>query len=387
VTDQSTGAAGRVLARRVGLRLDPGLRGRLARSVREEAAARGLDVPGFVARLETDAGLLQGLIDRVTVQETSFFRDPAQYEAVRDHVLPATAGPVRAWSAGCAHGQEPYSLAMVLAESGRRDWEVVASDVASRALARTRLARYSPAEVRGVSGPRRARFFTETEGTWEVTAPLRQRVRVIRHNLVADPPPFEPHRCRIVFCRNVLIYLRSEDAVAFLERLARWLHPEGWLFLGYSESLWQLTDAFRLERLGPAFAYRPRAAPRPPPTAPAATPSPTAPTATPSATPSDTPSVTVALLAEGEAAMNAGDYAAAVAAYRRCAYLDPDHPLAHLHLGLAHDAAGDPGAARRAFSTARQVLGGWDTASVEAALEGYRPAELVRLLDEKLADR
>ena len=63
--------------------------------------------------------------------------------------------------------------------------------------------------------------------------------------LVADAPPFEQGECDIVFCRNVLIYFRDEDVVALVERLARWLRPGAWLFLGYAESLWQLTDAFR----------------------------------------------------------------------------------------------------------------------------------------------
>src|SRR5205085_8077855 len=92
------------------------------------------------------------------------------------------------------------------------------------------------------------------------------------------------------------------------------------------------------------------------------------------------------LLAAGEAAITAGDYPAAVAAFRRCAYLDPDRPIAHLHLGLALEAAGDGPAARRAYAAARAALERGDTGVVEATLEGYHVAELVRLLDDKLAD-
>ena len=90
------------------------------------------------------------------------------------------------------------------------------------------------------------------------------------------------------------------------------------------------------------------------------------------------------LLAEGEAAVEAGDHATAVAAFRKCAYLDPDQPITHLHLGLALEAGGDPIAARRAYSAARAALHDCDTATIEAVLEGYQVDELARLLERKL---
>jgi len=92
----------------------------------------------------------------------------------------------------------------------------------------------------------------------------------------------------------------------------------------------------------------------------------------------------VDLLAAGEAASAAGDYEAAAAAFRKAAYLEPDHPIPHLHLGLALEAAGHDDAAARAYAAARAAVDRADTAVVEAALEGYRLEELVRLLDSKL---
>ena len=94
----------------------------------------------------------------------------------------------------------------------------------------------------------------------------------------------------------------------------------------------------------------------------------------------------VELIAAGEAALAAGEPLAAVAAFRKCAYLDPDQPATHLHLGLALEASGDLGAARRAFSMARVALDVCDTAVVEALLDGYPVGELVRLLDRKLVE-
>ena len=142
--------AGRLLARRVGLRLDPAIRGRLARAVRDEATRNATDEASYVARLDADPDLLQQLLNRVTVQETSFFHDPGQFDALATQVLPTLrdAGrPVRVWSAGSANGQEPYSLAMTLAESGVEDWRVIASDISTDALARTREGRYQEREL------------------------------------------------------------------------------------------------------------------------------------------------------------------------------------------------------------------------------------------------
>ncbi|MEA3019184.1 MAG: chemotaxis protein methyltransferase CheR, partial [Actinomycetota bacterium] len=259
-SQQALDEAGRLLSRRVGLRLDPAIRGRLARAVRDEAIRCGDDESTYVARLETDPELLQHLLNRVTVQETSFFRDPGQFAALAEHVLPALragGGPVRVWSAGCSNGQEPYSLAMTLAESGIDDWGVIASDISTNALGRTRRARYRERELRGLSAARRSRFLSSVGvDEWEIVPSLRERVTLVQHNLAADAPPFEPGACQVVFCRNVLIYFQHDDVVAFLDRVATRLPATGHLFLGYSESLWQVTDRFQLIRLGDAFAYQ-----------------------------------------------------------------------------------------------------------------------------------
>ncbi|HEX2040443.1 MAG TPA: protein-glutamate O-methyltransferase CheR [Acidimicrobiales bacterium] len=398
--DRHVAAAARVLGRRVGMRLDPATQGRLTRCVQEAAAAREQDLHAYVASLEHDPSALQDLLDRITVQETSFFRDPGQFAALA-RLVPMLSAPTTVWSAGCSNGQEPYSIAMVLAESSAAEWRVIATDVSSRALERTRRARYSQKEMTGVSPDRRARWFHRDGDTWTVDQALRDRVAVSRHNLVGDPPPFDSGRCQVVFCRNVLIYFRQEDAVAFLERLAARMPPDGYLFLGYSESLWQVTDVFKLVRFGDAFVYRPapsggeeqpppparRAAPKEPRTRSRAR-TPARPTAAERVAAEreareSLPDV-VGLLAEGEAAVAAGNHEEAVAAFRKAAYLEPDHPIPHLHLALALEAAGHEAAATRAYAAARAAVDRADAAAVEAALEGYRMEELVRLLDAKL---
>lgn len=408
--EPTLGVAGRLLARRVGLRLNPAVSGRLSRSVVEEAKAHQMDVSTYAARLDTDPALLQGLVDRITVQETSFFRDPGQLEAFRNHVVAGWQGALNVWSAGCAHGQEPYSLAMILAESGAVEWQVTASDVSTRALERTRRGRYSAREMKGVSPQLRARYFRPVGDEYEVVASLRERVRVVHHNVVAQDPPFEPGGLDVVFCRSVLIYVDQPSVVSTIERLARWLHPAGWLFLGYSESLWQVTDAFSLVRLDEGFAYRLRD--RPAFTAPSVATTmrrrqtgrlapgaglpgddgaaPPARRGREMSAPSggvagEPPSGTAEVTAAGEEAMTAGAHDAAVVAFRKAAYLAPDQPVAHLHLGLALEATGDVAAARRAYAAARAALDeSGDSAVVETTLEGYRVAELARLLDAKI---
>ena len=130
MSDDAIEAVAQLLARRVGLRLDHAIRARLVSAVRDEAARHELRIDAYVDVLTADADALQALLNRVTVQETSFFRDPGQFAALAAEVLPAlrdSGAPVRLWSAGCANGQEAYSLAMTLAESGIADWRVVAS--------------------------------------------------------------------------------------------------------------------------------------------------------------------------------------------------------------------------------------------------------------------
>jgi chemotaxis protein methyltransferase CheR len=123
-----------VLEGRVGLRLDPGLRTRIHRAVGEESAAAGLSLADYSSALDRDPELFQRLLNRITVQHTWFFRDPEVFDAVAAEVIPKGEEPIVAWSAGCSNGQEAYSLAMLLHESGRRDWFVIGTDVSTEAI-------------------------------------------------------------------------------------------------------------------------------------------------------------------------------------------------------------------------------------------------------------
>lgn len=381
-----------LVAKRSGITFQASARGRLLIALTEEARLRGLSPDALAEGLESDAETFQSLLDRVTVQETSFFRDPGQFVALAS-ILTSVPEPVTIWSAGCANGQEAYSLAMTLAGSGIRDWKVVATDISTRALARTTHARYSDREIRGLSPEQRDAYLTRRGNGWEVVASLRDRVTILRHNLVSDPPPFTAGACSIVFCRNVLIYMHRSDVIRYLDQVHERMATDGFLFLGFSESLWQISDRFRLLRIGDAFVYRPGGGDpllpgHPPRAVPAKAPNGVATRRFPRSPESlDEPVLAPRigdLMATGERSAERGDYVAAAAAFRQAAYLDPDHPLAHLHLGLALEALGDTRSAHRAFRAAATVI---ETGSTQnnGQLGGFGARDLAQLLHSKLA--
>jgi chemotaxis protein methyltransferase CheR len=345
-----------------------------------EAAALRLSLGRYASLVDRDPDAFQRLLNRVTVQKTSFFRDPETYDALTRVVLPTLREPVLAWSAGCANGQEPYSLAIALEESGLEQWSVLGTDISSAALARAREANYSDAETRSLGDERRRTHLRPIGQRWEVSPALRSRVQFRNHNLVGDPRPVPLAACNLIFCRNVLIYFNAPELSKVLDRFASWIHPDGYLFLGASESLWQLTDRFRLARVAAAFAYRPVTAANwqperrrrerelaPPARERRRSPGPTE------------------LLAAGEVAAAAGDYAAAALAFRRATYLDPDHPVPHFQLALCQERLGQRAAAAVSLQAARAAIERGQTSRFEAAMEGYRLDELIQAIELRLS--
>ena len=143
---------------RAGLKAEPASRARLERLLEESASLAGIPVPSYVNRIDTQPAAFDELLDRVTVQHSSFFRDPAQFVALAQLARAAGNTPHTVWSAGCGNGQEPYSLAMLLDEIGLSNWHVVATDVSFHALARTQTAEYTEHEIQGLSEPRRRKY-------------------------------------------------------------------------------------------------------------------------------------------------------------------------------------------------------------------------------------
>jgi chemotaxis protein methyltransferase CheR len=322
----------------------------------------------------------------VTVQETRFFRDPVHFDVLARAVLPTLPRAGLVWSAGCANGQEAWSLAMALAEAGADHWGVMASDIAEPALARTRAAVYTEAELAGLSPARRERFMRRRpDGRWEIVPSLRGRVRTVAHNLLDAEPPVPPESCRVVFCRNVLIYFDHAATVQALAMLRRAMPPRGWLFVGGAEIVNARSHDFVAERHGAAFVYRPRGRPGERPAAPApAAPAAPARRSRPRSRPPEPAAVVLpsvpALLQDGEQHAAAGRFHEAAVAFRRAVYLDPDDWSAHLRLGLALERAPGGAGAERAFRAARAALG----RAPDAEHDGWSRAVVERLLASRL---
>jgi chemotaxis protein methyltransferase CheR len=230
------------------------------------ARAHGGSLRGLLDHVEADATgeLRREIVEALLNHETWFFRDPQVFEALADDVLPELASrrrlPIRIWSAGCATGQEPYSVAMAVEERfpGLRDKvEVWASDLSERALARAQEGRYTQLEVnRGLKASLLVRFFEEDGEHWRVRAGLKERVRFGRLNLAAPWPPLP--EMDVILIRNVLMYFGDETRVDVLERVHRLLRPDGYLFLGAAEGTIPAEESFSLARKGRVSYHRAR---------------------------------------------------------------------------------------------------------------------------------
>jgi chemotaxis protein methyltransferase CheR len=193
---------------------------------------------------DAPAGFARSVVDAMTTHETYFFRDPTFWRALEERVLPSLFAaphgprPIRAWLAGCATGQEAYSLAMLLDERWEgllERCELLASDVSELSIERAREGRFSALEMnRGLGAHRVRRHFTAEAGRFRAREHLR-RITWFQHNLLGPDP--DPAGCDLVFCRNVLIYFDERDRAAALRRLFRALAPTGFLALGGTELL------------------------------------------------------------------------------------------------------------------------------------------------------
>lgn len=269
-----------LLLERAGLKITPDGYYGLRLALQARMPALGLsDAEDYVRRLRQLAGEteLRALLPLVTVGKTEFFRDTRQFEAFEHQVLPMVleAGlvegrQVRLWSAGCATGEEPYSLAMVAVEKGatRETVDIWATDLNPVAAESASQGVFPARRLVGVSEERIQRFFTQAHGSYEVVPRVRELVRFEAHNLAAPVwPQVRAGSLDVIFCRNVIIYFDQPTIVGVMERFYEALRPGGWLFLGYSESLFKISTRFEMVEVGGTFAYqRPLTDGRPRPT-------------------------------------------------------------------------------------------------------------------------
>lgn len=203
------------------------------------------------------------IVDAMTTNETSWFRDREPFTALTDTVLPAllakrgAAGTLRVWSAACSTGQEPYTLAMVLQDALPTGWsfDILATDLSSEVLERARTGRFSQIEMnRGLPAPMLVRHFTRAGTEWQVADELRRKITFKSMNLAADFPSMGPFD--IVFLRNVLIYFDPATKRTVLGRVRSVMRPDAWLFLGAAETTIGIREDFQRVTTGRSSAYQ-----------------------------------------------------------------------------------------------------------------------------------
>ena len=386
----------------------------------------GVDLDRLMARADEHAAFLENLTAELTVGESFFFRNEGHFRALREQVLPdifranAAHRQIRIWSAGCATGEEPYSLSILLDQqlADGAPWRtfILGTDLNLAFLERARQARYRQWSFRQTDIHQDRRYFS-SDGEWSILSPrLREHVRFAYLNLVKDVYPSAltgTLGLDLIVFRNVAIYLKPEVTKAIIERFRRALRPGGWLLLGEVELSLADTQGFEARQFEQAtFFQKPAGSARESePYAPLLLPNATGAIAIPSApmvpawgplpwkdvgkpgSPADKqsgpaakktlwdqverclylgefaeaervlegclredPLLLPAQLLKAGFAEEAGDLAAAEQAYRRALYIDRHCALAHFHLALVLKQRGLAPEARRSLETTLQLI-------------------------------
>jgi chemotaxis protein methyltransferase CheR len=384
------------------------------------------DTARYLERVRRDTTVHDELIAEITVGETYFFRDPGQLAVVRARALETLPRDrnLRLWSAGCASGEEPYTLAMMAREAERPTAMVLGTDLSRIALARAQKAQYTRWSLRGVPEESIKRHFERSDRHARPVAAIRDAVEFRYLNLAEDNYPSLATgiwHMDIILCRNVLIYLDEATVARVATRLLEALSPDGWLFLGGADPLLGNLVACDVVTTESGLAYRRKGAhhavtvaapvrlreptPLPPPIKDDFAPLPSLPAAAEATEPRDASSwleevrqlanrgeieaasrvcdvaleqqrdspelfyLHAVLLAEG------GHHEAAAQAARRALYLDRELAVAHIALGGSLSRLGDRRGARLAFKNAHLLL------------SAMAPDDLVRASDGEYAGR
>jgi chemotaxis protein methyltransferase CheR len=195
------------------------------------------------------------------MQETYFWREMSQIRTLVDALVPRwfaqNNGPLRIWSAACATGEEPYTIALALEEGGwgKHPIQIIASDASETALEKARHAAYRERSFRAMPFHVLKRYFIEEKGTVRLSSDIVQRVRFVRANILDKREIAGLASSPIVFCRNVFIYFSPDTIRRAIHLFADAMPSGGKLFVGASESLLKLTDQYQLEEIQDAFVY------------------------------------------------------------------------------------------------------------------------------------
>ncbi|MFO1497113.1 MAG: protein-glutamate O-methyltransferase CheR [Verrucomicrobiota bacterium] len=239
------------------------------RGLLQETSARNFLDLYTKAKADLTNALRRKIINAITTNETSFFRDTAPFELLRHKLIPELidrrrrAGTrsvtLRIWSAACSTGQEAYSTAIVLREltGGQEgyDFRIIGTDISDKAVAQASYGQFSRLELsRGLPTDKMSKYFTEQGEFWKIRDEIRALASFRTMNLLQPfsfPAPFD-----VIFCRNVAIYFTEPDKVRLFKNIAKCLAPDGALIIGSTESLTGLCPEFEPQRYLHGVFYR-----------------------------------------------------------------------------------------------------------------------------------
>jgi chemotaxis protein methyltransferase CheR len=266
LTDHELSEIRMLIEERTGIHFDESRERFLSTRVREHMHERGYTRVSELLRAVRKTNVeYDSLLERMLTQETSFFRYPAVFEAFEKRVLPEihvskfwkNPRTLRVWSAGCSTGEEPYSIAITIADSlsfaDAWNVEILATDVGKLALKNAEKGIYSGRSLASVNEKQLASHFTKVETKFHVKPRLKKMISFAPMNLAS---PVYVGRMDLIFCMNVLIYFTEERRRTLVQRFYEALEPGGYLFLGHSESISKMPVKFQAIVLGDCILYR-----------------------------------------------------------------------------------------------------------------------------------
>jgi len=240
---------------------------RLAKRVRLHHLSGFKDYYHFLRYNRNRDQELSDIMDLLTTNETYFFRESFQLKAFTDEIIPALREAklkngdlsLRIWSAGCSSGEEPYTIAMLLLDMGGfAGWnlEIIGTDISQRVIQQARKGLYGKASFRVTDDSYLRRYFTEQDGMYRVNDKVRELVTISHLNLLDANRVALLGRMDIIFCRNVIIYFDQEARRKVIDSFYRTLREGGYLLLGHSESLMNISTAFTFKHLKNDMVYQ-----------------------------------------------------------------------------------------------------------------------------------
>ena len=238
---------------------------RLSRRIHEHQLSSFRDYHYFLLYDKSRLEEMNSVVDILTTNETYFLREEYQLKAFKEEILPAilkkkSDKTIRIWSAGCSSGEEPYTLAMLVIEAQLpSDWkvEIIGSDISQRVLQVARRGAYSKSSFRVMPDDYRERFFKKGEsGKYHVNDELKEKVTFGKLNLLDSQRINLIPAMDVILCRNVIIYFDKETKRKVIDNFYNKLNEGGYLLLGHSESLMNISTSFKLKHLKNDMVYQ-----------------------------------------------------------------------------------------------------------------------------------